>query len=122
MSEVAQAIDSTTPSALEYGRKWFESNHRRSADRVKASIVLQPWVRETATKVVIRPLKEKIRHGIEHRVLVNRPFLEFNSADLAKSILVVFEHGTGKELIKNLGLPPCERHYEFSVLNHCISR
>jgi hypothetical protein len=92
--KIAQPIDSAATSAFENGWKRHEAHHCRSTNDVAASIVLLPRVRKAAPKSVIWPLKEEVRDGVEYGVLVYVVFLEFNSSDLAKPVLVVFKHSS----------------------------
>jgi hypothetical protein len=65
-------------------------------------------------KGIIRPLEEKLRESVENRVLVNWPFLNFDSGDAAEAILIMLKYGSGQELIENLSLTARERHFSCS--------
>jgi hypothetical protein len=108
--EITQAIDS--PAAPTFKKCWkrFKSDQRRSTGDVEASVVRLAWVSKPAAEGVIGPLKKEVRDGVKHRVLVDLLLLNLNATDLAEPVLVVFEHGTGQELVDNLRLSTCERH------------
>lgn len=73
--EVAQPVDSAASSAFKHGRERLESDHGWSPDYVEPSIVLLARIGESAAKRVVRPLKEKIRNGIEDSILIDRSLL-----------------------------------------------
>jgi hypothetical protein len=108
--KIAQAEHSTASSALKYSRKGFESYYCRSTDHVETPVGSLTWVRKTAAKRIIRPLKQKVRNSIKYRILVDLFLLEFYPVYFAEPVLIVFENSTREKLIKNLSLSPSERH------------
>jgi hypothetical protein len=71
---------------------------------------LQARVGKPTAKGVVRPLKEKVRNCVEHRVLVDGFLLELDAGNFAEPVLIVLEDSTGKKLIENLGLSSGEGH------------
>jgi hypothetical protein len=101
-----------TPAPPTFEQRWkrFKSDSSWRTNHIEASIVFLPWVRKPATKCLVCPLDDQIPNSAEERISVDLPFLHFNAADLAESILIVLENSTRKELIKDLSLPARKRH------------
>jgi hypothetical protein len=75
---------------------------------------LLPGVGEPRTKSIVGPLEEKVRERVENCVLIDWFFLQFDTTDLAKAILVVLKNSAGQELIEHLSLTARERHFTCS--------
>lgn len=91
--QVAEPVDPAATAALQQGRKRIEADCCWRPNRIETPIRDVPRVRETSPKCFVLPLKKKIGHGVENRILINGSFLELYSRHQTKSVLIVLKNG-----------------------------
>ena len=109
--QVSQPVHAAASPTLQKRGKWLKADCRRGPNDIQTPIVLLAGIGEPRTKSIIGPLEEQVGERVENRVLIDRFFLQFDSADPAKAILIVLKNSAGQELIKDLSLTAGERHF-----------
>jgi hypothetical protein len=108
--QVPQPVHAAASPTLQKRGKRLKADRRRGPNDIQTPIVLLAGIGEPRTKSIIGPLEEQVGERVENCVLIDRFFLQFDTADPAKAILIVLKNSTGQELIEHLSLTASERH------------